>query len=72
MIVAASERFRRLSVEHRAVVVLHHYLDMTVPEITETLSRSSSRRSPIPGSTPCEGLRAALDAVPAPRRESAR
>jgi RNA polymerase sigma-70 factor (ECF subfamily) len=53
--------FRRLSVEHRAVVVLHHYLDLTVPEIAETLA--------IPAATvrsrlyyALRGLRAALDA----------
>ena len=29
--------FRRLSVEHRAVVVLHYYLDLSIDEIAETL-----------------------------------
>ena len=29
--------FRRLSIDHRAVVVLHHYLDMTVDEVAQTL-----------------------------------
>ena len=29
--------FRRLSVDHRAVVVLHHYLDMSVDEVAQTL-----------------------------------
>jgi RNA polymerase sigma-70 factor (ECF subfamily) len=29
--------FARLSIEQRAVVVLHHYLGMTVPEIAEVL-----------------------------------
>jgi RNA polymerase sigma-70 factor, ECF subfamily len=29
--------FRRLSVEHRAIVVLHHYLDLTVFEIADSL-----------------------------------
>ena len=29
--------FRRLSIDHRAVVVLHHYLDMTVEEVAQTL-----------------------------------
>jgi RNA polymerase sigma-70 factor (ECF subfamily) len=28
---------RRLSVEHRAVLVFHHYLDLTVPEVAERL-----------------------------------
>jgi RNA polymerase sigma factor (sigma-70 family) len=29
--------FRRLSIEHRAVLVLHHYLDQSPDEIAETL-----------------------------------
>ena len=29
--------FRRLSINHRAVVVLHHHLDMTVEEVAQTL-----------------------------------
>jgi RNA polymerase sigma-70 factor (ECF subfamily) len=29
--------FRRLSVEHRAVVVLHHYLEMSSDEVAQTL-----------------------------------
>ena len=29
--------FRRLSIDHRAVVVLHHYLDMTIDEVAQTL-----------------------------------
>ena len=29
--------FRRLTTEHRAVVVLHHFLDLTVEEISEAL-----------------------------------
>lgn len=29
--------FRRLSVEHRSVVVLHHYLDWTLDEIAQSL-----------------------------------
>src|SRR5688572_25442848 len=29
--------FRRLSIDHRSVVVLHHYLDMTVDEVAQTL-----------------------------------
>ena len=29
--------FRRLSIDHRAVVVLHHYLDMPLDEIADTL-----------------------------------
>jgi RNA polymerase sigma-70 factor (ECF subfamily) len=29
--------FRRLSVDHRAVVVLHHYLDLTIPQVADAL-----------------------------------
>jgi RNA polymerase sigma-70 factor (ECF subfamily) len=29
--------FRRLSIDHRAVVVLHHYLDLPLPEVAEVL-----------------------------------
>jgi RNA polymerase sigma-70 factor (ECF subfamily) len=29
--------FKRLSIDHRAVVVLHHYLDMTLDEVAQTL-----------------------------------
>jgi len=29
--------FRRLSIDHRAVVVLHHYLDLPLDEVAETL-----------------------------------
>lgn len=29
--------FRRLSIDHRAVLVLHHYLDLPLPEVAETL-----------------------------------
>ncbi|MDQ2674019.1 MAG: hypothetical protein M3Y40_05135, partial [Chloroflexota bacterium] len=60
--------FRRLSVEHRAVVVLHHYLDLPLADVAETLA--------IPIGTvrsrlfyAMRGLRAALnaDAGPAAR-----
>ena len=54
--------FRRLSIEHRAVVVLHHYLDLP-------LDPRSPRRSASPIGTvrsrlhyAMRGLRAALDA----------
>jgi RNA polymerase sigma-70 factor, ECF subfamily len=53
--------FRRLSIDHRAVVVLHHYLDMPLDEVAETLGvpvatvRSRLHRA-------MRGLRAALDA----------
>jgi RNA polymerase sigma-70 factor (ECF subfamily) len=60
--------FRRLSMEHRAVVVLHYYLDQSIDEIAETLGLS-------PGTVKSRvhhamrGLRAALDADarPVPR-----
>jgi RNA polymerase sigma-70 factor (ECF subfamily) len=32
--------FRRLSIDHRAVVVLHHYLDLPLDQVAETASRS--------------------------------
>lgn len=53
--------FRRLSIDHRVVVVLHHYLDLPLDEIAETLGipagtvRSRLRHA-------MRGLRAALDA----------
>lgn len=64
--------FRRLSVEQRAVVVLHHYLDMPLADVAETLG--------IPTGTvrsrlfyAMRGLRAALDADARPAsREAAR
>jgi RNA polymerase sigma-70 factor (ECF subfamily) len=34
---ALDRAFGTLSIEHRAVIVLRHYLDRTVPEIAETL-----------------------------------
>ena len=53
--------FRRLSIDHRAVVVMHHYLDMPVDRVADTLG--------IPVGTvnsrlhyAMRGLRAALDA----------
>jgi RNA polymerase sigma-70 factor (ECF subfamily) len=63
--------FRRLSVEHRAVVVLHHYLDLSVPDVAEVLA--------IPAGTvrsrlhyAMRGLRAALNADSSTAREAAR
>jgi RNA polymerase sigma-70 factor (ECF subfamily) len=53
--------FRRLSTEHRAVVVLHHFLDLTVEETAESLGvpvatvRSRLRYA-------MRGLRAAVEA----------
>lgn len=62
--------FRRLSVDHRAVVVLHHYLDLTLDEIAESLG--------IPPGTvrtrlfhAMRGLRAALDADARPATREA-
>jgi RNA polymerase sigma-70 factor (ECF subfamily) len=53
--------FRRLSIDHRAVVVLHHYLDMPLDRIADTLGvpigTVRSRRHHA-----MRGLRAALDA----------
>ena len=64
--------FRRLSIDHRAVVVLHHYLDLPLERVAEILG--------IPEGTAhsrlhhaMRGLRAALDADTRPTaREVAR
>jgi RNA polymerase sigma-70 factor (ECF subfamily) len=62
--------FRRLSLDHRAVVVLHHYLDLPLDQVAEALG--------IPIGTVASrlhyamrGLRAALDADARPTREAA-
>ena len=53
--------FRRLTIEHRAVVVLHHYLDLPLDEVADVLGvpvgtvRSRLHRA-------MQGLRAALEA----------
>ena len=53
--------FRRLSIDHRAVVVLHHYLDLSVDEIAETLNVPvGTVRSRLHHAM--RGLRAALEA----------
>ena len=60
--------FRRLSVDHRAVVVLHHYLDFSLEEVAEALGVPiGTVRSRLHYAM--RGLRAALDADarPAPR-----
>jgi RNA polymerase sigma-70 factor (ECF subfamily) len=60
--------FRRLSIDHRAVVVLHHYLDMPLDEVAETLGVPvGTVRSRLHHAM--RGLRAALeaDARPTPR-----
>ncbi|MEX2011642.1 MAG: RNA polymerase sigma factor [Chloroflexota bacterium] len=64
--------FRRLSVDHRAVVVLHHYLDMSLDEIAEALGvPPGTVRSRLHHAM--RALRAALDAdARQPAREVAR
>jgi RNA polymerase sigma-70 factor, ECF subfamily len=60
--------FRRLSIDHRAVVVLHHYLDLTLDEVAEALGVPvGTIRSRLHHAM--RGLRAALDADarPAPQ-----
>jgi len=63
--------FRRLSIDHRAVVVLHHYLDLPLSEVAETLGvPEGTVRSRLHYAM--RGLRAALDADARPaRREGA-
>jgi RNA polymerase sigma-70 factor (ECF subfamily) len=62
--------FRRLSIDHRAVVVLHHYLDLPLDRVAELLG--------IPVGTAhsrlhyaMRGLRAALDADARPTTQEA-
>ena len=53
--------FRRLSIDHRAVVVLHHYLDMPLDEVADVLGvPAGTVRSRLHHAM--RGLRAALDA----------
>jgi RNA polymerase sigma factor (sigma-70 family) len=53
--------FRRLSIEHRAVVVLHYYLDLPLEVVAETLGvPAGTVRSRLHHAM--RGLRAALDA----------
>ena len=53
--------FRRLSTEHRAVVVLHHYLDMPLDRVAEIVGvPAGTVRSRLHHAM--RGLRAALDA----------
>ncbi|MGH3372632.1 MAG: sigma factor-like helix-turn-helix DNA-binding protein, partial [Nocardioidaceae bacterium] len=53
--------FRRLSIDHRAVVVLHHYLDLPLSEVAEALGvPEGTVRSRLHHAM--RGLRAALDA----------
>ena len=65
--------FRRLSIDHRAVVVLHHYLDMPLDRVADTLGiPTGTVRSRLHHAM--RGLRAALDADarPVDREEAAR
>ena len=64
--------FRRLSIDHRAVVVLHHYLDLSIDEVADTLGIPvGTVRSRLHHAM--RGLRAALDAdTRPPAREVAR
>ena len=60
--------FRRLSIDHRAVVVLHHYLDLPLDEVADVLGVPvGTVRSRLHHAM--RGLRAALeaDARPMPR-----
>ncbi len=53
--------FRRLSIDHRAVVVLHHYLDLPLDEVAEALGVPvGTVRSRLQHAM--RGLRAALEA----------
>ena len=59
--------FRRLSIDHRAVVVLHHYLDLPLAEVAEALGvPEGTVRSRLHHAM--RGLRAALDADARPAR----
>jgi RNA polymerase sigma-70 factor (ECF subfamily) len=62
--------FRRLSIDHRAVVVLHHYLDLPLEEVAESLGVPiGTVRSRLHYAM--RGLRAALDADARPARQEA-
>jgi RNA polymerase sigma-70 factor (ECF subfamily) len=62
--------FRRLSIDHRAVVVLHHYLDMPLELVAETLGIPlGTVRSRLLHAM--RGLRAALDADARPAAQEA-
>jgi RNA polymerase sigma-70 factor, ECF subfamily len=62
--------FRRLSIDHRAVVVLHHYLDLPLEEVAETLGVPiGTVRSRLHHAM--RGLRAALDADARPAAQEA-
>ena len=62
--------FRRLSIDHRTVVVLHHYLDMPLEAVAETLGVPlGTVRSRLLHAM--RGLRAALDADARPAAQEA-
>ena len=62
--------FRRLSIDHRAVVVLHHYLDLSLDGVAETLGVPiGTVRSRLHHAM--RGLRAALDADARPTAQEA-
>jgi RNA polymerase sigma-70 factor (ECF subfamily) len=62
--------FRRLSIDHRAVVVLHHYLDMPLDRVADVLGiPPGTARSRLHHAM--RGLRAALDADARPAAQEA-
>jgi RNA polymerase sigma-70 factor, ECF subfamily len=62
--------FRRLSIDHRAVVVLHHYLDLPLSEVADVLGLPAGTvRSRLHHAM--RGLRAALDADARPTAREA-
>jgi RNA polymerase sigma-70 factor (ECF subfamily) len=62
--------FRRLSIDHRAVVVLHHYLDLPLDEVADTLGVPvGTVRSRLHHAM--RGLRAALEADARPTPQEA-
>jgi len=62
--------FRRLSIDHRAVVVLHHYLDLSLPDVADALGvPEGTVRSRLHHAM--RGLRAALDADARPAKREA-
>jgi RNA polymerase sigma-70 factor (ECF subfamily) len=62
--------FRRLSIDHRAVVVLHHYLDMPLDQVAESLGVPvGTVRSRLHYAM--RGLRAALEADARPAAQEA-
>ena len=62
--------FRRLSIDHRAVVVLHHYLDLPLDEVADVLGvPAGTVRSRLHHAM--RGLRAALEADARPTTQEA-